>query len=66
MQKSTEKLPTTVYKSNIIKLKLDVDPIQRRIYFLTLMESLEMIFYQYKETYELLLDDPKIGGEDIK
>ena len=25
-----------------------------------------MIFYQYKEAYEVLLDYPKIGGENIK
>ena len=25
-----------------------------------------MIFYQYKETCEVLLEYPKIGGEDIK
>ena len=25
-----------------------------------------MIFYQYKETCELLLDHPKIGGDNIK
>ena len=25
-----------------------------------------MIFYQYEETCELLLDDPNIGGEDAK
>ena len=31
----TAKLPTTVHKSKIIKFKLDEDPLQRRIYFLT-------------------------------
>ena len=25
-----------------------------------------MIFYQYKETYKILIDYPKIGGENIK
>ena len=29
------------------------------------MESLEIIFSQYKETFEVILDCPKIGGEDI-
>ena len=56
------KLLTTAYKSKITKFKLDEDPIQRRIYFLTFGESLEMISNQYKETYEVLLDDQKIGG----
>ena len=34
--------------------------------FLTLVGSLEMICYQYKETYEVLLDYPKIGGDNSK
>ena len=54
------------YKSKIIRFKLDEDPLQRRIYFLTFMESLEMIFHQYKENCEVILDYPKIGGGDIK
>ena len=32
----------------------------------TFSESLELIFSQYIETCEVLLDYPKIGGEDIK
>ena len=44
---------------------MDEDPLQHRIYFLTFVESLEMIFSQYKETYEVLLYYPKIGGDDI-
>ena len=45
---------------------MDEDPLQCRIYFLTLVYSLEMIFFQYKEIFELLLDYPKIRGENIK
>ena len=45
---------------------MDEDPLQRRIYFLTFVESLEMIFLQYTETCEVLLDYPKIGGGDIE
>ena len=45
---------------------MDENPLQRRIYFLTCVESLEMIFSQYKETGEVLLDYPKKGGGDIK
>ena len=41
------------------------DLLQRRIYFLAFVESLEMIFSQYRETCEVLLDYPKIGGDDI-
>ena len=35
-------------------------------FFLKFVEPLEMIFYQYKETCEVLLDYPKKGGENIK
>ena len=41
----TENLLTTAYKSKIIRFKIDEDPLQRRIYFLTFVESLEMIFH---------------------
>ena len=60
------KLPTTAYKSKMIRFKMDKDPIQRQIYCLTFVESLEMIFSQYKETYQVLLYYPKIGGKNIK
>ena len=53
------------YKTKIIRFKMDEDPLQRRIYFLTFVESIEMIFSQYTETCEVLLDYPKIGGYDI-
>ena len=61
----TAELLTTEYKSNIIRFKMDEDPLQLWIYFLIFVESLEMIFSQYTETYEVLLDYPKIGGDDI-
>ena len=44
---------------------MDEDPLQRRIYFLTFVESLEMIFSQYRETCEVLLYYPKIEGDDF-
>ena len=44
---------------------MDEDPLQRQMDFLAFVESLDMIFSQYKETCELLLDYPKIGGDDI-
>ena len=44
---------------------MDEDPLQRRIYFLIFVELLDMIFSQYTETCEVLLDYPKIGGDDI-
>ena len=45
---------------------MDEDPLQRRIHFLTFVESLDMIFSQYKETCEVLLDYSKIRGDDIE
>ena len=62
----TTKLLTTVYKSKIIQFKIDEDPLQRRIYFLKFVESLEMIFSKYTETCEVIIDYPKIGGGDIE
>ena len=35
-------------------------------FFLTFVESLEMIFSQYTETCEVIIDYPKIGGDDIE
>ena len=43
---------------------MDKDPLQRWIYFLTFVESLEMIFAQYTETCEVLLDYTKIRWYD--
>ena len=40
------KFLTTAYKSKITRFKMDEDPLQHRIYFLTFIESLEMIFSQ--------------------
>ena len=60
------KLLMTGYKSKILKFKLGEDILQCRIYFLTFMESLEMIFSQYKEICEVLLYCPTILGKDIK
>ena len=45
---------------------MDEDPLQRRIYFLTFVESLEMISSQYTETCEVIIDYPKVGGDDIE
>ena len=45
---------------------MDEDPLQRRIYFLTFIDSLDMIFSQYIETCEVLIDYPKIVGDNDK
>ena len=44
---------------------MDEDPLQRRIYFLTFVESLEMVYPQYTETCEVIIYYSKIGGDDI-
>ena len=44
---------------------MNEDPLQSRIYFLTFIDSLDMIFSQYRETCEVLLDYPKIEGDDF-
>ena len=56
----TAKLLTTAFKSKIIRFKLDEDPLQRQIYFLTFIDSLNMVFSQYRETYEVLRDYQKL------
>ena len=61
----TAKLLATAYKSKIIRFKMDEDPLQRRIYLLTFIDSIDLICSQYRETCEVLLDYPKIGGDDI-
>ena len=62
----TEKLLTTAYKSKIIRFKMDEDPLQRRIYFLTFIDSLDMIFSQYRKTCKFLINYTKIGGDNVK
>ena len=52
----TRKFLTTAYKSKIIRFKMDEDPLQRRIYFLKFIDSLDMVFSQYRETCQVLLD----------
>ena len=44
---------------------MDEDPLQRRIYFLTYIDLLGMIFSQYRETCQVLLDYQNIGGDDV-
>ena len=41
----TENFLTTAYKLKIIRFKMDEDPLQRRIYFLAFIDSLDMIFH---------------------
>ena len=50
----TAKLLSTAYKSKIIWFKMDEDLLQRRIYFLTFVESLEMIFHNTQKLVKYL------------
>ena len=45
---------------------MDENPLEHRIYFLTFIDSLDNIFSKYRETCEVLLDYPKIGGDNVK
>ena len=44
---------------------MDEDPLQRRIYFLVFIDSLDMIFSKHRETCEVLIDYPKIERDDV-
>ena len=44
---------------------MDEDPLQCQIYFLTFVELLDMIFSQYRETCQVLLEYPKTEGSDV-
>ena len=47
--KCMEKLLTTAFKSKMIIFKLDEDPLQRRIYFITFIDSLNMVFHNIEK-----------------
>ena len=44
---------------------MDEDSLHRRIYFLRFIDLLDMIFSQYRETCQDLLDYSKIGGDHV-
>ena len=66
MRNFNGKLLTTAFKSKMIRFELDEDPLQHRIYFLTFIDSLNMVFTQYRETYEVLRDYPKTEEGNVK
>ena len=55
------KLLMTAYKLKIVRFKMDEDPLQRRIYFLTFIDSLDMIFSQFIETCENIISSESIN-----
>ena len=65
MRNFNGKFLITAYKSKTIRFNMDEDPLQRRIYFLTLIDQLDIIFSQYSENCQVLLDYPKIVGDNV-
>ena len=61
----TAKLLTGSYKSKVINFTLDEDPLQRRVYFPSFVNSLKIVLSKFKETYRVLMDYPSIRGEDL-
>ena len=47
----TAKFLITAYKSKMIRFKMDEDPLQRRIYFLTFVELLDVIFIVHRNLW---------------
>ena len=60
--KLTTKLLKAAYKSKVIMFKLDEDPLQFRVYFLSFMNSLRILSSIFLETCMLLMDYPSIRG----
>ena len=48
------KFLTTAFKSKIIRFKMDEDPLKRRIYFITFIDSLDMIFLNIEKLVKSL------------
>ena len=59
------KLLTAAYKSKVVRFKLDKDPLNFRVYFLSLLNSLKIALSKFSETYMLIADYPFIRGEEI-
>ena len=49
--KLTTKLITAMYKSKVVKFKLDEDTIQHQVYFLSFMNSLKKIITIFRNTH---------------
>ena len=63
--KLTANLLKADYKSNFGKFKFDEDPLQRRVYFLSFINSHKIVLSQFLETKIMLMDYPFIRGEDF-
>ena len=60
--KLTSNIPKAAYKSKVVKLKLEEDLLQLRVYLISFMNSLKIILSQFSEKYMLLMDYPSIRG----
>ena len=60
--KLKDKLLTAAYKPRVINLKLDENPLQRRVYFIYFRNSLKIILSKISETYMLVMEYPSIRG----
>ena len=56
--KLTSKLLKAVQKSRVIKFKLDDDPLQHRVYFISFTNSLKNYLSQFKDTFMLPIEYP--------
>ena len=63
--KLTAKLLTAAYKSKVVKLKLYEDPVKRRVYFLSFMNSLKIVLSNVSEIRMLIMECPSIRGEEL-
>ena len=63
--KLTYKLLTDAQKLEVVMCKLDEDPLQHRVHFLSFMNALKIILSQLKETYMLIMEFLSIRREDL-
>ena len=59
----TAKILTAVYRWNIFKFILDEYPLQRRVYFLSFVNSLKIGLSPFSETFMFLMEYPSIRGK---
>ena len=62
----TAKVLTTAFKSKMIRFKLDEDPLQRWIYFLTFIDSLNMVFPNIEKLMKCSDIIQKMEGGTVK
>ena len=60
--KLTTKILTALYKPKVIKFKLDEDPLQSRVYLLSIIDLLIIVLSQFKKAYMFIMDYPYIIG----